>query len=454
MNIRRFQSTILAFVTISCLALALANPSYAANHYIRVGATGSNNGSDWTNAWTAFPSAASWIRGDFYYIAGGTYTGDQTVPSRTGTSWLTVKRATVSDHGASTGWNDSYDAQVFIKGTLFINGSYVCVDGITGNRDSGYGIKVATQGTAYASNIGVLIADGLNYVNISHIEVQGGGVDATYDNRGVQASSSSPVTGYHFSYIYVHDISTNGITLNGQSGDTIIEHCRIERARSGNPNIHGQGIQLTTPPMNNIVIRYNEFVDVAGTACVALLGANGGTFSDIYIYGNLIWNTDRAGFSNSPGAFYGRNAVSQTRVLVFNNTFYNKQNPQTYMSGDVVSGNESRNNAYINCDWYSVGKDSTTTFSNNYYYGNIGGRVPSGETGQVNGTGNPLVGAPANFHLTSTAGTIDKGAMLSSSFAADFDGISRPKGAGWDIGAFEYVSGTLLAPPTGLRVVK
>ena len=34
----------------------------AANHYIRAGATGANNGSDWTHAFTTIP--ATLVRGD------------------------------------------------------------------------------------------------------------------------------------------------------------------------------------------------------------------------------------------------------------------------------------------------------------------------------------------------------------------------------------------------------
>ena len=40
-------------------------------YYIRGGATGTNDGSDWTNAWTDLP--ASLERGATYYVAAGRY---------------------------------------------------------------------------------------------------------------------------------------------------------------------------------------------------------------------------------------------------------------------------------------------------------------------------------------------------------------------------------------------
>ncbi|MFW6180272.1 MAG: choice-of-anchor Q domain-containing protein, partial [Spirochaetota bacterium] len=44
----------------------------------------------------------------------------------------------------------------------------------------------------------------------------------------------------------------------------------------------------------------------------------------------------------------------------------------------------------------------------------------------------------------------DRGEDLADFFAADRDGIPRPQGAAWDMGAYERPP---LAAPTGLRVV-
>lgn len=64
-----------------------------------------------------------------------------------------------------------------------------------------------------------------------------------------------------------------------------------------------------------------------------------------------------------------------------------------------------------------------------------------------------------NYHLMSSSPAIDKGTILPNSFAVDKDGISRPQGCCWDIGAYEYVQPASPpdnippAAPRGLTVI-
>src|SRR5689334_3118293 len=121
-------------------------------HYIRVGATGLNDGSSWANAWTSFSSVA-WARGDTYYLAGGTYNLTAFIyirESPSGTSRITIKKANAADNSGDAGWNPTYATNVaYINGpadNLFevidLERGYVTIDGVTGSGTSGHGIVI------------------------------------------------------------------------------------------------------------------------------------------------------------------------------------------------------------------------------------------------------------------------------------------------------------------------
>lgn len=58
-----------------------------------------------------------------------------------------------------------------------------------------------------------------------------------------------------------------------------------------------------------------------------------------------------------------------------------------------------------------------------------------------------------DFHLHSGSPAIDKGVTLTG-FNYDRDGVTRPQGPAWDIGAYEFSSGsTAPSPPSNLRIV-
>lgn len=102
----------------------------------------------------------------------------------------------------------------------------------------------------------------------------------------------------------------------------------------------------------------------------------------------------------------------------------------------------------------TVTADSTVTLANTLWYGNI---INLGGAGVItstnNYTDNPVFIDPANylnpdFHINSTSAAIDKG--INAGVATDIDGQPRPQGAGFDLGADEYLAP--LVPLTGVTI--
>jgi hypothetical protein len=438
--IRTFIIAFLLFTSSVC---------FAANHYIRAGATGSKNGSDWTNAYPSFASVA-WTRGDTYYVAGGTYTENLSlIAAASGSNWIYIKA-----YG---------DSQVLIRGTIDIDSPYWDIDGITGTDNSGHGIKVYPTSAQCTSNslVGIQIESGRSNVKLAHIEVQMCGVDLgneTGENvpgnqDGVYAVSISALSGLEFRYLYLHDISRNGMTFYKFSGTNslIVDHCYLYNIWTHWSYPHAQPIQITAPPSDGGVFSNNKFINVMGTGAIAFLGASA---SDVYnnmkVYNNVFWGSSKYPDSNyqySPGAIYGRDSVTTTNILVHNNTFYNIKNPETVLSGTTTTGSQNKNNIYENCTFQFGHMGVTST--NNLYYNNTGTNLPSGEAGQQNRTASAFVSAPTNFQLVSTSKAIGNGVDLSAIFTTDITGATRTT---WDIGAYSYTTYNKPNPPLNLRI--
>ena len=150
-----------------------------------------------------------------------------------------------------------------------------------------------------------------------------------------------------------------------------------------------------------------------------------GSGSDVIMKNNIVYNNFSYGI---------RNVVNLSSYIV-NNTIYNNGN-----IGIILDNNKGivvRNNiSYLNTNKdASLGTGNTS--SNNLF-----------------GTDPLFINASSgNFHLLSNSPAVDAG-LATGAPDEDFDGIFRPQGTGFDIGAYEYVYSDTTPPsaPTGLTV--
>ena len=197
--------------------------------------------------------------------------------------------------------------------------------------------------------------------------------------------------------------------------NSLIENCDIY-------DNAGYGIQIYSSGgvdnADNTIIRNNRIHDNRGDGGVTLNHS-----ANIQFYNNLVYNN-----ANGVAVSYGNPINTQ----IYNNTIYNHLGEGIGI-GAGSSGTLIRNNILFQNAPAINNSGTNTTFSNNL--------CSSSGTG-CSVIGNPLfVNAAANdFHLTASSPAVNAGTTIST-VITDFDGVTRPQGAAYDIGAYEYASG-------------
>jgi hypothetical protein len=171
---------------------------------------------------------------------------------------------------------------------------------------------------------------------------------------------------------------------------------------------HDHGIYLSNG--NNILIRNNVFYNINHGWAVHRYGS---PCDQLQIVNNTF------AFPNPNKVGHVLLASDLTNSLIANNIFYQ---PTT-----------------AGIDWGGV-MTNVTVSHNLAFNGTVTTTPPPGVTlaGNLDNT-DPLfvTAAGADFHLRAGSPAINAGLSLSS-VPNDFDGVTRPQGTGWDIGAFEF----------------
>lgn len=225
-----------------------------------------------------------------------------------------------------------------------------------------------------------------------------------------------------------NEIFNGGDPVNGGEGIDIKEGC-WDGLISGNI-IHGltrRGIYLDggghmdeweTPDVQNIYVTKNRVYSNSGCG-FAIMTEGTAEVHDVFVYNNLFYDNAEDGVM-----FYRHPAGTGNvyNIYVVNNTCYKNSRFGILLNFATAENIVVRNNI---------------CYKNNS--GNI--YMQNGEYVKSNNlTKNPLVVHPetGDFHLTADSPAIDAGTDVDAP-TDDFDGNARPFGAGFDIGACEYI---------------
>jgi hypothetical protein len=289
---------------------------------------------------------------------------------------------------------------------------------------------------------GFYVTNGVGYVRIEGFEIYGVANAGTGPTGRGSAAAIDVGGGGHDSWIvgnHIHDIGrvcTTATQTNGLDGifveqpNVTIEQNLIHDIGRFSPGENGcsypsgwtvyqtndHGIYVdgaVTPGASGLVIRNNIFYNTQHGWAVHMYP---GTLSNVQVLNNTF------AFGNP---YYAYTHIvldaSISATTIANNIFYNPQggksiDAQRFLGTITIRNNLTNGSAMIDVPTTPAGMALTANLIN---------------------TDPGLVNPPFDFHLGATSPAIDAGLTLPL-VPVDFDGVVRPRGAGYDIGAYEF----------------
>lgn len=439
----------------ACLLLLLSSlgvRAFAGDFYVRKGASGTNRGTDWVNAWNELSQInfSAITCGDTVWIAGGTYdTALRGNKSCAADHVLTLSRVRSTDTAptSASGWSPAYDSQVVLH-YIDIPGpsAYITITGRILN-----GMLVAIPGTSGDGiDGGNGSGDGVNQpidnITFSYIEVYGPPCVTSGDctNQGVIGVNIMPYchgadrTHLLFDHMSVH---RTGEAFRGCGWDqSVVQYSLIYDTH--NDGQQHEDILYSNPPFQNVTWRYNRIYQSPNDGIFFEYGPGAVNFA---FYGNVVYHSGgwlmcfKAGFGNTYGP-----------VFIYNNVFENDNSFGDYQPAflgfsNMAPGSELANNVFENVS--PTAEDAPPNASHNAY--TISSSVDGGLNSLHYAPG--IVGASvlfvneapaspeaADFHLTARgASTLASGKPLPAPYNVDPDGNLRGAGGSWTIGAYQ-----------------
>ena len=414
-----YRSNILR-IEFGLLFLLFVASAHAANFYVDNSASGSNNGTSWANAWKSFANI-NWSviqPGDNIYISGGstqkTYTGSLTI-NRSGRSGnpITIRKGIDTGHNGKVIINGQGDNGIEIRPQR-----YVTLSGFTITGCSNAVFISGSSGGSYSSS------GASSYITVENMDI--------FNSYGrgifIQTSDNIVVRNCTIATPIDLDDQTDGI-YSQRSENNIFENNHIVISNT-HTETHDDAIQLYQD--ESAIVRGNYLAQVNSKTN----NAQGLYAEEMYGTSKFYNNVVNLGNARSNALAFQRSGGSGT-VEIVNNTVYGARPWLGIWVQDVSNPVVKNNIVYLlSGDPLYLDNSGSSRASNNYL-------------------GNPNFMSINNldFHLQSNSPAIDKGTSLTSPYDTDKDGVSRPQGSGWDMGAYEVpAGGSIPVAPSDLKI--
>ncbi len=404
-----------AFIILSLLALGPVGLSSAGEIYY-VSPTGSdeNTGSQ-NHPWATVEYAARKAKpGDTILVRGGTY--------QEGEVWLRAKFG----HGGAPGKLLTIKAYpneipVFVNNRrpFIIACDYIRIEGL--HFENGKSIGVEGNTVQIVNN--TFTGSGYGWAAIN-----AGGTNILLEGNKCDINGNTVGTQGHCYYIENgSNITIRNNVARGMTGYGI--HV-FDQRRSGDPPNFERLIR-------NVIIEGNVLSDSERRSGIVLAAYDHARIEGVIVKNNVVFN-------NPDSGIFIRGIVSN--VEIYNNTLFGNKETDLLIYGKTrdVTHVEIKNNVFdltnSNSNAFHVfneEENASFVLENNLYWPKPLRLHKLSDTSPV--IGDPRFANPGekDFHLLSGSAAIDRGITLAE-VPHDKDGIKRPQGDAFDLGAFEY----------------
>ena len=183
----------------------------------------------------------------------------------------------------------------------------------------------------------------------------------------------------------------------------------------------GASVKIDGNAQNGCEVYDNIISSGGGTQNWGVLSAVGS--------GHLIYNNTFYGVGTGVWACTGGACAGGSGITIKNNIFYNVTGSETDLRAQATTNFVSDNNIFYN-------SAATPFYWGATQYNFADWKTNSNQDTNSTTSDPKFVTNGSDFHLQSTSPAIDKGTNVG--LASDYDGVSLPRGAGWEIGAYEY----------------
>lgn len=442
--------TIIKAILFTLFFLVVTTPVFAASHYIRSGATGSASGNDWANAFVTFPNTL--VRGDKYYVAKGSYSSYTFNTQNLGSLPITIKKATIAEHGTDSGWQNSYGDGQAAFGNWVVSTDYWVFDGQVRNsnwRDGAtdqYGFRVTNINNSKTLRLDNGSGVGADSIIFKDIDFVGAGRDSGIGDDVVYGlAGNQDIT---FQNCSLRDSDRTIFLMRGCWQNLLVENSYIARNAS-NESVHGE--LLSDDCSDNLIFRNNIIEDIEGTSVWAVLNGTGitptasNTASGWNIYGNVINWTSGYNREGVAAIFMSGNGTNENSNWVENLVFYNNTvvDYGKYVHWYGILVGRGGNNVVMNNIFYNLegAEHIEVSCDYNWYYlsphsGDLGAHS------QTCSSNCNIFKDVANRDFTLSGNNLPQAgeSSIGGAFNTDMNGVIRGMDGYWDRGAYEYMS--------------